>query len=34
MLATAVAPHGGLIHWRAFVYNHTQDWRDRKTDRA
>ncbi|MCL2594201.1 MAG: alpha-glucuronidase [Promicromonosporaceae bacterium] len=34
MLAKAVEPHGGLIHWRAFVYNHTQDWRDRKTDRA
>nr|WP_208382469.1 alpha-glucuronidase [Microbacterium ulmi] len=34
LLARAVAPHGGLVHWRAFVYNHTQDWRDRKTDRA
>ncbi|PZR52622.1 alpha-glucuronidase [Xylanimonas oleitrophica] len=34
MLAAAVAPHGGLVHWRAFVYDHTQDWRDRKTDRA
>ncbi|MBO3662652.1 alpha-glucuronidase [Microbacterium stercoris] len=34
MLAEAVAPHGGIIHWRAFVYNHTQDWRDRSTDRA
>ncbi|GAA1976362.1 xylan alpha-(1-_2)-glucuronosidase [Isoptericola halotolerans] len=34
MLAEAVAPHGGLVHWRAFVYNHTQDWRDRTTDRA
>ncbi|WP_242607916.1 alpha-glucuronidase [Xylanimonas ulmi] len=34
MLAAAVAPHGGLIHWRAFVYNHEQDWRDRRTDRA
>ncbi|MER7797546.1 alpha-glucuronidase [Microbacterium sp. NPDC096154] len=34
MLADAVAPHGGLVHWRAFVYNHTQDWRDRSTDRA
>jgi alpha-glucuronidase len=22
------------VHWRAFVYNHTQDWRDRSTDRA
>jgi alpha-glucuronidase len=34
MLAAAVAPHGGLVHWRAFVYNHQQDWRDRRTDRA
>jgi alpha-glucuronidase len=34
MLARAVASHGGLVHWRAFVYNHRQDWRDRKTDRA
>jgi len=34
MLAAAVAPHGGLIHWRAFVYDHEQDWRDRSTDRA
>ena len=29
----ALAPHGGLLIWRAFVYN-IQDWRDRKTDRA
>lgn len=34
MLARALAPHGGLVHWRAFVYDHRQDWRDRKTDRA
>ncbi|WP_460750598.1 alpha-glucuronidase [Myceligenerans cantabricum] len=34
MLAEAVAPHGGLVHWRAFVYDHRQDWRDRSTDRA
>ena len=34
LLATALAPFGGLVHWRAFVYNHTQDWRDRNTDRA
>ena len=33
-LAEAVAPHGGTVHWRAFVYNHRQDWRDRRTDRA
>lgn len=34
MLADALAPHGGIVFWRAFVYNHRQDWRDRKTDRA
>ncbi|MDR0416689.1 MAG: hypothetical protein LBH76_05130 [Propionibacteriaceae bacterium] len=33
-LAAAVAPWGGVVHWRAFVYNHRQDWRDRTTDRA
>lgn len=34
MLAEAVRPYGGIIIWRCFVYNCTQDWRDRKTDRA
>jgi alpha-glucuronidase len=34
MLAEALSPFGGEVHWRAFVYNHTQDWRDRSTDRA
>src|SRR5690606_38151419 len=34
MLARALAPHGGEVFWRAFVYNHRQDWRDRSTDRA
>ncbi|WFE21838.1 alpha-glucuronidase [Solwaraspora sp. WMMD937] len=34
LLADALAPHGGVVHWRAFVYNHRQDWRDRTTDRA
>jgi alpha-glucuronidase len=34
MLAGAVAPFGGEVHWRAFVYDHRQDWRDRSTDRA
>ena len=34
MLGAAVAPHDGLVHWRAFVYDHRQDWRDRSTDRA
>lgn len=34
LLADAVAPHGGRIIWRCFVYNCQQDWRDTKTDRA
>ncbi len=34
VLADALAPYGGVVHWRAFVYNHRQDWRDRGTDRA
>ena len=34
MLAEALAPYGGIVFWRCFVYNHQQDWRDRKTDRA
>ncbi|MBR2256847.1 MAG: alpha-glucuronidase [Blautia sp.] len=33
MLARAVAPHGGVLVWRAFVYNCMQDWRDSSTDR-
>ena len=34
LLARALGPHGGTVFWRAFVYNHRQDWRDRTTDRA
>jgi len=34
MLARALAPFGGVVIWRAFVYNCLQDWRDYKTDRA
>lgn len=34
MLADAVAPYGGVVIWRCFVYNCQQDWRDTKTDRA
>ncbi|MEU8663100.1 alpha-glucuronidase [Actinoplanes philippinensis] len=34
MLAAALAPHDAPVRWRAFVYNHRQDWRDRTTDRA
>lgn len=34
MMAEALAPHGGIVIWRCFVYNCKQDWRDRSTDRA
>jgi len=34
MLANAVKPFGGVIIWRCFVYNCTQDWRDHSIDRA
>jgi len=34
MLADLIKPYGGIIIWRCFVYNCTQDWRDRRTDRA
>lgn len=34
MLGDAVAPYGGIVIWRCFVYNNKQDWRDRTTDRA
>ncbi|MDQ0059344.1 alpha-glucuronidase family glycosyl hydrolase [Paenibacillus harenae] len=34
MLADALAPFGGHVIWRCFVYNCLQDWRDRSTDRA
>lgn len=34
LLARVLAPYGGLVIWRCFVYNCTQDWRDTKTDRA
>jgi len=34
LLAAALAPHGGLVLYRAFVYNHHLDWRDPKADRA
>lgn len=33
MLARAIAPFGGRLVWRAFVYNCMQDWRDTATDR-
>ena len=34
LLADAIAPYGGRVIWRCFVYNCQQDWRDRVTDRA
>jgi alpha-glucuronidase len=34
MLARALKPHGGVLMYRAFVYNHRLDWRDPKADRA
>lgn len=34
MLGEALAPFGGVLIWRCFVYNCQQDWRDKKTDRA
>ncbi len=33
-LAAALAPHHGVVLYRAFVYNHHLDWRDAKADRA
>ena len=33
VLARALAPHGGIVFWRCFVYNCLQDWRDRTVDR-
>jgi alpha-glucuronidase len=34
LLAGALEPHGGVVLYRAFVYNHHADWRDPKADRA
>jgi alpha-glucuronidase len=34
VLARALAPHGGVVFYRAFVYDHHLDWRDAKADRA
>jgi alpha-glucuronidase len=33
-LARALKPHGGLVLYRAFVYNNHLDWRNPKNDRA
>jgi alpha-glucuronidase len=34
LLGAALQPHGGVVLYRAFVYNHHLDWRDLKADRA
>jgi alpha-glucuronidase len=34
LLAAALKPHGGVVLYRAFVYNHHLDWKDPKADRA
>ena len=34
LLARALKPHGGVVLYRGFVYNHHLDWRDPKADRA
>jgi len=34
VIARAVGPPGGIVLYRAFVYNHHLDWRDLKNDRA
>jgi len=34
VLADALRPHGGVLMYRAFVYNNHLDWHDRKADRA
>lgn len=34
VIAKALKPHGGIVFYRAFVYNHHLDWHDLKADRA
>jgi alpha-glucuronidase len=34
LLADALKPHGGVLMYRAFVYNHHLNWHDMKADRA
>jgi alpha-glucuronidase len=34
VVARALAPHGGLLFYRGFVYDHHMDWRNLKNDRA
>src|SRR5579872_2976136 len=34
VIARALKPHGGVVFYRAFVYNHHLDWHNLKNDRA
>jgi alpha-glucuronidase len=34
VIARALKPHGGVLFYRAFVYDHHLDWRNPKNDRA
>jgi len=34
VIARALKPHGGLLFYRGFVYDHHMDWRNLKNDRA
>jgi alpha-glucuronidase len=34
VVARALSPHGGVVLYRGFVYNHHLDWTDLKADRA
>ena len=34
VMARALKPHGGLLFYRGFVYDHHMDWRNLKNDRA
>jgi alpha-glucuronidase len=34
VIAKALRPHGGIVFYRAFVYNHHLDWKNPKADRA
>jgi alpha-glucuronidase len=34
VIARALKPHGGLLFYRGFVYDHKMDWRDLSLDRA
>lgn len=34
VIAQALEPHGGILFYRGFVYNHKMDWNDPKNDRA